>query len=57
MFFLICKDTIDEDIDELLNEKAYVVTKTLDNKEYKVQSKVYNESIFKDLLKKLKEKQ
>lgn len=53
---LICQDTIDEDIDELLNDKSYVVTKTLDNKEFKKEAKIYDESIFKKLLKRIQEK-
>jgi SWI/SNF-related matrix-associated actin-dependent regulator 1 of chromatin subfamily A len=53
---LICQDTIDEDIDELLRDKAYIVTKTLDNKEYKKEAITYNESVYKELLKRLKEK-
>ena len=53
---LICKDTIDEDIDELLNDKSYIVTKTLDNKEFKKESKIVDESIFKSLIERLKNK-
>ena len=52
----ICQDTIDEDIAELLEDKAYVVTKTLDNKEYKKESRIVDESIFKNLIEKLKNK-
>lgn len=51
---LICQETIDEDINELLEEKAYVTTKVMDNKEYKRESTSYNESIFKELLKRMK---
>lgn len=54
---LYCVDTIDEDIMELLEDKAYVVTKTLDNKEYKRESKEIDESIFKELVKRLRDKQ
>lgn len=53
---LICQDTIDEDIIEILEEKAYIVTKTLDNKEYKRESKIVEESFFKELIKRIKEK-
>ena len=53
---LFCVDTIDEDINELLNDKSYVITKVLDNKEYKKESQVVEESIFKELLKRIKEK-
>jgi len=53
---LYCLDTIDEDIMELLNEKSYIVTKALDNKEYKKQSTTVDESIFKDLLRRIQEK-
>jgi len=52
----ICQDTIDEDISELLNDKAYIVTKTLDNKEYKKESTTIDEGVFKDLLKRIREK-
>jgi len=50
---LICQDTIDEDISELLEDKAFIVTKALDNKEYEKNSTVYNESIYKELLKRM----
>ncbi len=51
-----CLETIDEDIMELLNDKSYIVTKTLDNKEFKKESTTVDESIFKDLLKRIQEK-
>ena len=51
-----CQDTVDEDIMELLKDKSYIVTKTLDNKEYKKESTTVNESIYKDLLKRIKNK-
>jgi SWI/SNF-related matrix-associated actin-dependent regulator of chromatin subfamily A-like protein 1 len=54
---LICQDTIDEDIDELLNDKSYVVTKTLDNMEIKKEKYKVDENIFKSLVEKLKEKE
>ena len=50
---LFCQDTIDEDIIELLDEKNYIVTKTLDNKEYKKENKIVEESIYKELLKRI----
>jgi len=51
-----CKDTIDEDLIELLDDKAFIVTKTLDNKEYKRESAIVSETIFKQLIKRIKEK-
>jgi len=53
---LICQDTIDEDIEELLIEKAQVVSKVLDSKDFKKQVNVSDESIFKQLVQRLKEK-
>ena len=53
---LVCLATIDEDIIEILEDKAFIVTKTLDNKEYKRESKVVEENFFKELLKRIKEK-
>jgi len=50
----ICVDTIDEDINELLKEKSQVVSKTLDNKDYKKNVNTSNESIFKSLINRLK---
>lgn len=52
---LICQDTVDEDIVELLDEKAYVVTKTLDNKEHKRNSIVADESIISKLVERIKQ--
>jgi len=49
----ICIDTIDEDINELLREKSQVVSKVLDNKDYKKSVNVSNESIFKNLINRL----
>lgn len=51
-----CQDTIDEDIMELLDDKSYIVTKTLDNKEFRKESTKVDESIFKNLLKRIQEK-
>jgi SWI/SNF-related matrix-associated actin-dependent regulator 1 of chromatin subfamily A len=51
-----CTDTIDEDIMELLGDKSYIVTKTLDNKEFKKEVQVVDESIFKNLIERIKEK-
>jgi len=53
---LLCQDTVDEDIEELLNDKAFIVTKTLDNKEFDKKSNTINESIYKQLLERLKNK-
>lgn len=53
---LYCQDTIDEDIMELLDDKSYIVTKTLDNKEFKKETIKIEENIFKELLKRIKEK-
>jgi len=46
-------DTIDEDINELLREKSQVVSKVLDNRDYKKQVSVSNESIFKSLIERM----
>jgi SWI/SNF-related matrix-associated actin-dependent regulator 1 of chromatin subfamily A len=51
---LICQDTVDEDIMELLDEKAYIVTKTLDNKEHSRKNIVADESIISKLIEKIK---
>ena len=51
-----CKDTIDEDLIELLDDKAFIVTKVLDNKEYKRESAIVDGTIFKQLIKRIKEK-
>ena len=51
-----CQDTIDEDIMELLDDKSYIVTKTLDNKEFKREVIKIEKNIFKELLKRIKEK-
>ena len=53
---LICRDTIDEDIVDLLNDKSFIISKTLDNVEFKRESKIVEESIFKELLKRIKGK-
>jgi SWI/SNF-related matrix-associated actin-dependent regulator 1 of chromatin subfamily A len=47
-------DTIDEDINELLKEKSQVVSKVLDNKDFKKNVNVSDESIFKNLIERLK---
>lgn len=51
-----CQDTIDEDIMELLNDKTYIVTKTLDNKEFKKEVQIVDGDIFQKLIKILSEK-
>ena len=48
---LICKDTIDEDIIKLLEEKEKVVSKVLDAKVFDKQIDKLQGSIFKDLVK------
>jgi len=53
---LVCKDTIDEDINELLDEKSKVVSKVLDNKQFKKEINVSDENIFKQLIERMKEK-
>lgn len=50
----ICVDTIDVDINDLLKEKSQVVSKVLDNRDYKKEVSVSNESIFKSLIERLK---
>lgn len=44
---LICQDTIDEDIEELLNRKSQILSRVLDGVEYE---KVEKESIFQELV-------
>lgn len=51
-----CQDTVDEDIMELLNDKSFIVTKTLDNTEFKKERKIVDQSIFKQLVERLKDK-
>lgn len=50
----ICVDTIDVDINDLLKEKSQVVSKVLDNKDYKKDVSISNDSIFKNLIERLK---
>jgi SWI/SNF-related matrix-associated actin-dependent regulator 1 of chromatin subfamily A len=50
----IVVDTIDEDINALLKDKSQVVSKVLDNKDYKKEVSVSNESIFKSLIERLR---
>ena len=50
----ICADTMDVDINELLKEKSQVVSKVLDNKDYKKEVTVSNNSIFKSLIERLR---
>lgn len=50
----IVVDTIDEDINELLKEKSQVVSKVLDNRDFKKDITVSDESIFKSLIDRLK---
>lgn len=49
----ICVDTIDEDINELLKDKSQVVSKTLDNKDFRKNVTTSDQSIFKSLLARL----
>lgn len=51
-----CMDTLDEDILELLEEKAQIVGKVLDNKTMKKDIKHADESILKSLLNRMKAK-
>jgi SWI/SNF-related matrix-associated actin-dependent regulator 1 of chromatin subfamily A len=51
---LICEDTIDVDIDELLTEKSKVVSKVLDNKEFKKDINISSESIYSALASRMK---
>lgn len=50
----IVVDTIDEDINELLKTKSQVVSKVLDNKDFKKEVTVSDESIFKSLIERLR---
>jgi SNF2 family DNA or RNA helicase len=50
---LICQDTIDEDIDRMLNHKSSILSKVLDGTEFEQKVEVKDESIFSDLLKTL----
>lgn len=51
-----CIDTIDEDIMTLLDDKSYIVSKTLDNKEFKKNKVSSSENIFKELMEIIKNK-
>lgn len=48
---LICEDTIDEDIDKLLNQKSSILSKVLDGKEFEQEVETKKGSIFNDLVK------
>jgi SNF2 family DNA or RNA helicase len=48
---LICQDTIDEDIDKLLNQKSSILSKVLDGKEFEQEVETKDGSIFGDLVK------
>lgn len=48
---LICQDTIDEDIDKLLNQKSSILSKVLDGKEFEQEVETRDGSIFNDLVK------
>lgn len=47
---LICQDTIDEDIDNLLNQKSSILSKVLDGKEFEQHVEIKDGSIFGDLV-------
>jgi SNF2 family DNA or RNA helicase len=47
---LICEDTIDEDIDRLLNQKSSILSKVLDGKEFEENVSVKKGNIFSDLI-------
>jgi SWI/SNF-related matrix-associated actin-dependent regulator 1 of chromatin subfamily A len=47
---LICQDTIDEDIDELLNRKSSILSKVLDGEEFEQKVEVADGSIFEELI-------
>lgn len=47
---LICQDTIDEDIDNLLNQKSSILSKVLDGKEFEQHVEVKDGSIFSNLV-------
>jgi len=51
---LHCVDTVDEDAKEILRDKAYITTKVMDNKEFTKDAESYDENIFKELLKRVK---
>jgi SWI/SNF-related matrix-associated actin-dependent regulator 1 of chromatin subfamily A len=48
---LVCQDTIDEYIDELLDQKSSILSKVLDGKEFEQEVEVKDGSIFSDLIK------
>ena len=48
---LICQDTIDEDIEKLLNQKSSILSKVLDGKEFEQTVEVKDGNIFGDLIK------
>jgi SNF2 family DNA or RNA helicase len=48
---LICQDTIDEDIDNLLNHKSSILSKVLDGTEFEQKVEVKDGNIFSDLIK------
>lgn len=47
---LYCQDTIDEDIIKLLDNKRYIINKTIDNKETREERQIINEDIWKELV-------
>lgn len=47
---LVCQDTIDEDIEKLLNQKSSILSKVLDGKEFEETVEVKDGSIFNDLV-------
>ena len=47
---LICQDTIDEDIEKLLNQKSSILSKVLDGKEFEQTVEVKDGNIFGDLI-------
>lgn len=53
---LICIDTLDEDIEQLLEEKSKVVSRVLDGKSFDKKVDTVKENIFKDLLDRIKNK-
>lgn len=53
---LFCKDTIDEDIMELINEKGEIVSKVLDNQKLDKKVNVGDGNILKALIERIKEK-
>ena len=53
---MVCENTIDEDIEELLDKKMSIVSQVLDGEEMMNDVEVVKESIFKEIIKTLLKK-